>query len=85
MSVCVCVSVQCIDCIQQDGAKDLPAGAQVVILVNNLGATPIMEMYITARAALNYAQEKYKVSLSCCLACCAMRSCRQAVQKGSLG
>ena len=31
------------------------------MLVNNLGSTPIMEMYITARAALKYAQDKCQV------------------------
>ena len=56
-----CDWLQCVDCIQQDGAKDLPAGCEVAMLVNNLGATPIMEMYITAHAALKYAQEKHKV------------------------
>ncbi|KAL3151120.1 hypothetical protein ABBQ38_012986 [Trebouxia sp. C0009 RCD-2024] len=53
----------CIDCIQQDGAEDLPAGCQVAMVVNNLGSTPVMEMYIAARAALRYAQEKHKVKV----------------------
>ena len=53
--------LQCIDCIQQDGAADLPAGYEVAMVVNNLGSTPVMEMYIAARAALKYAQDKHKV------------------------
>lgn len=56
--------LQCIDCIQQDGAADLPAGCQAAMVVNNLGSTPVMEMYIAARAALRYAQDKHKVQTS---------------------
>lgn len=56
-----CMLLQCLDCIQQDGAADLPAGCQVAMVVNNLGSTPVMEMYIAARAALKYAQDKHKV------------------------
>ena len=61
-------ALQCIDCIQQDGATDLPPGCEAVVLVNNLGSTPVMEMYIAARAALRYVQDKYKVShCHCCV------------------
>ena len=55
---------QCIDTIQRDGAKDMADGRQVALLVNNLGSTPAMEMYIMARAALRYAQDKHKVHYS---------------------
>ena len=55
-------------CIQKDGAEDLPAESEVVMLVNNLGSTPVMEMYIAAPAALRYVQDKYKVSHGhCCM------------------
>jgi hypothetical protein len=53
--------MQCVDTIQQDGAKDMAEGREVALLVNNLGSTPAMEMYIMARAALKYAQDKHRV------------------------
>lgn len=57
------IAAQCIDIIQQDGANDLLEGCQVAMLVNNLGSTPQMELYIMARAALMYAQEKHKMNV----------------------
>ena len=56
--------MQCIDTIQRDGAKDMAEGHEVALLVNNLGSTPAMEMYIMARAALKYAQDKHRVHFS---------------------
>ena len=55
---------QCIDTIQRDAAKDMAEGREVALLVNNLGSTPAMEMYIMAWAALKYAQDKHKVQKS---------------------
>ena len=56
--------MQCIDTIQRDGAKDMAEGHEVALLVNNLGSTPAMEMYIMARAALKHAQDKHRVHFS---------------------
>lgn len=57
------IAAQCIDTIQRDAAKDMAEGRQVALLVNNLGSTPAMEMYIMARAALRYAQDKHRLKV----------------------
>lgn len=50
--------------IQQAGPDSFCEGAEVAMLVNNLGSTPVMEVYIMVNAALAYAQDKLKVSLA---------------------
>ncbi len=69
---------QCIDTIQRDGAKDLPEGREVALLVNNLGSTPAMEMYIMARAALKFAQDKHRVQYAVVLHVCILLHCCKA-------
>ena len=62
----LCFLLQCIDCIQKDAKEHLQAGSEVALLLNNLGSTPQIEMYIMAHTALKYAQDKYKVvDLAC--------------------
>ena len=39
----------------------LSEGREVAMLVNGLGSTPLMELYVVADAALKHAQDKLKV------------------------
>lgn len=53
--------MQMLDKIRADGGDSFSEGAQVAMLVNNLGSTPLMETYIMAQAALKHAQDNLKV------------------------
>ena len=36
---------------------EAPAGCRCALMVNNLGCTPVMELYVVARAALRWLQQ----------------------------
>ena len=50
-----------LDIIHKDAADVLSGGSEVAMLVNGLGSTPLMELYVVADAALKHAQDKLKV------------------------
>ena len=52
-----------LDIIHKDAADSFQEGSEVAMLVNNLGSTTVMEVYIMANAALAHAQGKLKVRL----------------------
>lgn len=52
-----------LDIIHKDAADSFHEGSEVAMLVNNLGSTTVMEVYIMANAALAHAQDKLKVRL----------------------
>ena len=44
-----------------EGRSEQKRGQEVVLLINNMGSTPPMELYIVAQAAQKYAEEALKV------------------------
>ena len=54
--------LQMLDIIHKDAPDSFQEGSEVAMLVNNLGSTTLMELYIMANAALAHAQDKLKVT-----------------------
>ena len=59
-------ALQILDIIHKDAADVLSEGSEVAMLVNGLGSTPLMELYVVAHAALTHAQDKLKVGPKLC-------------------
>ncbi len=47
--------------VRFEGRAELSNGQEVVLLINNMGSTPPMELYVVAQAAQEYAEETLKV------------------------
>ena len=44
-----------------EGHAEQKKGQEVVLLINNMGSTPPMELYVVAQAAQKHAEETLKV------------------------
>ena len=44
-----------------EGRSEQKRGQELVLLINNMGSTPPMELYVVAQAAQKYAEEALKV------------------------
>lgn len=47
--------------VRFEGRAELSNGQEVVLLINNMGSTPPLELYVVAQAAQKYAEETLKV------------------------